>query len=114
MDRDTQRKLDIINRQIPPEWKRKLMEKTDKWQAEKNYLREGIKKSEKFFGSSSVEKKRRENARQHLKNLESIGTTEEVSEKYSKKIDKFVSGKIIAGIKRGDLKRVKQDRTWRK
>ena len=114
MDRETQKKLDIINRQIPTEWKNKLMEKTDNWQAEKNYLREGIKKSEKFFGSSRVEKKCRENARQHLANLESMGTSEDVNQKYADKIDKFVSGKIVAGIKSGNLKPVKQDRTWRK
>ena len=110
MDKETERRLSIINRSIPNEWKKKLMESKDTWGAEKAYLRQGIEKSKRFYGVS--DKKKRENARQHLANLESMSTSSDVNEKYAKKIDEFVSGKIIAGIKSGYLKPTKKDRTW--
>ena len=110
MDKETERRLDMINRSIPTEWKKKLMEPKDNWSAEKEYLRQGIEKSKRLYGSS--DKKRRDNARQHLANLESMPVESDVSEKYAKKIDDFVSGKIVAGLKSGYLKPVKKDKTW--
>lgn len=88
---------------IPKDMMKKLIDKTDHYQSEKDYLQKGIKLSEKS-GTTSRKGEAR-GARKVLDNIQQRAISEDVNKKTSKNIDDFISGKIKAAIWRGDIKR---------